>query len=208
MGEWEELEARLKDLGEEAARLVDDPLDPARVRRIADRRRLRRSVVAVLIAVAILVSGGVGVYAVTSPPQSHTPSPVGDPTSTPTPSPEPSEEASGYGQRIPTATSEPDRGRQPVPPTYPRRTYSPDTTSEPPTSSSDPTPSPTDPSEEPESPEPTSTTTQEPEPPPTSEPTTGGGGPAQGGDEGPAQDADEGPAQGAPPASDPDTTDG
>ena len=47
MGEWDGLEARLKDLGDEAARLVDDPLDPARVRRLADRRRLRRSVAAV-----------------------------------------------------------------------------------------------------------------------------------------------------------------
>ena len=27
MGEWDGLESRLKDLGEEAARLVDDPLD-------------------------------------------------------------------------------------------------------------------------------------------------------------------------------------
>jgi hypothetical protein len=183
MGEWEGLESRLKDLGEEAARLVDDPLDPARVRRIADRRRLRRSVVAVLIAVAILVSGGVGVYAVTSQPQRHAPSPAGDPTSTPTPtpSPEPSEEASGYGQRIPSATSEPGRGRQQVPPTYPRSSYSADPTPESPTPSETPTPSPTETSEEPESPEPTSTATEEPEPPPTTEPTSGGdaGGPTQ-----------------------------
>ena len=47
MGEWDGLESRLKDLGDEAARLVDDPLDPARVRGLADRRRLRRSVAAV-----------------------------------------------------------------------------------------------------------------------------------------------------------------
>ena len=71
MGEWDALESRLKDLGEEAARLVSDPLDPARVRRLADRRRLRRSVAAVLIAVAILIFGGVGVYAVTSQPEPH-----------------------------------------------------------------------------------------------------------------------------------------
>lgn len=194
MGEWDGLESRLKDLGEEAARLVDDPLDPARVRRIADRRRLRRSVVAVLIAVVILVSGGVGVYAVTSQPQPHTPSPVGDPTSTPTPTAEPSEEISARGERIPSATSEPGRGRQPVPPTYPRSTYSPDPGSASPAPSQTSTPSPTDTSEEPGSPEPTSTTTEEPEPPPTSEPTTGGGG--------------GGATQTAPPPGDGSTADG
>ena len=76
MGEWDGLESRLKALGDEAARLVDDPMDPARVRGLADRRRLRRSVAAVVIAVVILVSGGVGVYAVTSQPEPHTPSPA------------------------------------------------------------------------------------------------------------------------------------
>ena len=150
MGEWDGLEARLKDLGDEAARLVDDPLDAARVRRLADRRRLRRSVAAVLIAVVILVSGGVGVYAVTSQPEPYTPSPVGDPTSTPTPSPEPSEEISARGERIPSATSEPG-GRQPVPPTYRSSSpYSPDPTPESPTPSQTSSPSPSETSEEPE----------------------------------------------------------
>jgi len=177
MGEWDGLEARLKDLGDEAARLVDDPLDAARVRRLADRRRLRRSVAAVLIAVVILVSGGVGVYAVTSQPVPHTPSPVGDPTSTPTPSPVPSEEISARGERIPSATSEPGGGQQPVPPTYSSSSpSSPDPTPESPTPSETPSPSPTETSEEPESPEPTSTWTEDPDAHPTSDPTSGGGG--------------------------------
>ena len=175
MGEWDGLEARLKDLGDEAARLVDDPLDAARVRRLADRRRLRRSVAAVLIAMVILISGGVGVYAVTSPPERHTPSPAGSPSSTPTPSPEPSEEISARGERIPNATSEPG-GRQPVPPTYRSGSpYSPDPTPESPTPSETSTPSPSETSEEPE-PEPTSTSTEDPDAHPTSEPTSGGGG--------------------------------
>jgi len=176
MGEWDELESRLRDLGEEAARLVDDPLDPAKVRRLADRRRLRRSVAAVLIAVVILVSGGVGVYAVTSQPERHTPSPVGDPTHTPTPSPEPSEEISARGERIPSATSGPRGGRQTVPPTYPpNNSYSPDPTPESPAPSESPSPSPSKTSAEPE-PEPTSTWTEDPDAHPTSEPTSGGGG--------------------------------
>ena len=188
MGEWDGLESRLRDLGEEAARLVDEPLDPARVRRLADRRRLRRSVAAVLIAVAILIFGGVGVYAVTSQPEPHTPSPVGDPTSTPTPSPEPSEEISARGERIPSTTSEPG-GRQPLPPTYPSSSpYSPDPTSESPTPSRTPSPSPSETSEEPE-PEPTSTWTEDPDEHPTSEPTSEGGG-------------GDGSTQTAPPASD------
>ena len=175
MGEWDGLDSRLKALGDEAARLVDDPLDPARVRGLADRRRLRRSVAAVVIAVAILVFGGVGVYAVTSQPEPYTPSPVGDPTSTPTPSPEPSEEISARGERIPNATSEPDGG-QPVPPTYPSSSpHSPDPTPESPTPSETSSPSPSETSEEPE-PEPTSTWTEDPDAQPTSEPTSGGGG--------------------------------
>jgi hypothetical protein len=194
MAEWEELESRLKDLGADAARLVDDPLEPARVRRIGDRRRVRRAVAAVLIAVAILVSGGVGVYAVTAQPQRHSPpSPVGDPTSTPTPSPEPSEEVSGYGRRIPPATSGPGGGRQPVPPTYPTSSpVSPDP-QESPTPTQTPTPSPTDTPEPTEAPEPTATATEDPEPPPTSEPTGGG---------------DGGPTQPAPPPGEGSTADG
>lgn len=174
MAEWDALESRLKDLGADAARMIDEPLDPASVRRIGDRRRVRRSVAAVLLAVAILVSGGVGVYAVTAQPQRHTPSPVGTPTSTPTPSPQPSEEISARGERIPRATSEPG-SRQPLPPTYPSSSpYSPDPTPESPTPSETPSPSPSETTEEPE-PEPTSTATDDPDAHPTSEPTSGGG---------------------------------
>lgn len=173
MGEWDGLEARLKDLGAEAARLVDDPVEPASVRRLADRRRLRRSVAAVVIAVAILVSGGVGVYAVTSQPERHTPSPVGSPTSTPNSSPEPSEEISARGEKIPDATSEP--GDRPAQPTYPSSSpHSSEPTPESPSPSETSSPSPSETSEEPE-PEPTSTWTQDPDAQPTSEPTSGGG---------------------------------
>ncbi len=195
MAEWDDLESRLKELGAEAAQLVEDPLDPVRVRKLGDRRRLRRSVAAVLVAVAILVSGGVGVYAVTAEPQRHSPSPVSKPTSTPTPSPEPSEEASGYGERIPTAKSDPGRGRQPVPPTYSTNgPASADPTSEP-TETPEPTDTsePTETAEPTETPEPTATTTDDPEPPPpTSEPTDAGGG----------------ATQTAPPPSDPDSDGG
>lgn len=189
MAEWDGLESRLKDLGADAARMIDEPLDPASVRRLGDRRRVRRSVAAVLLAVAILVSGGVGVYAVTAQPQRHTPSPVGSPTSRPTPSPQPSEEISARGERIPRATSGPRR--QPVPPSYASSSpYTPDPTPES-TPSQSPTPSPSD-TEEPETPEPTSTATDDPDAHPTSEPTSGGGG----------------PAQSVPPPSDPDTAGG
>ncbi|HEY5981631.1 MAG TPA: hypothetical protein VIT41_18555, partial [Microlunatus sp.] len=148
MAEWDGLDAWLKDLEADVARLVEDPLEPARIRRLGDRRRLRRAVAAILIALVILVSGGVGVYAVTAQPQRHTPSPVGDPTSTPTtptPTPEPSPEGSGDGRRIPT-TSEPGGGGRQVPSTYPTRgRFSSDPTSESPTPTTEtPTPSPTD----------------------------------------------------------------
>ncbi len=192
MAEWDGLESRLKDLGADAARMIDEPLDPASVRRLGDRRRVRRSVAAVLLAVAILVSGGVGVYAVTAQPQRHTPSPVGSPTSTPTPSPR----AVGGDQRSrredPARHLRPRR-RQPVPPTYASSSpYSPDPTPESPTPSETPSPSPSETTEEPETPEPTSTATDDPDAHPTSEPTSGGGG----------------PAQTVPPPSDPDTAGG
>jgi hypothetical protein len=178
MGEWDELEARLKELGAAASRLVDEPLDPERVRRLGDRRRVRRVVAAILIAVAIFVSGGVGVYAVTSQPelQPQPPSPVGHPTTAPTSTPEPSEGVGGRGEKIPP-TSGPGRGRQSVPPTYTSSSpVSPDPTPESPTPSEPSSPSPSETSEEPQSPEPTSTWTEDPDAQPTSEPTSGGGG--------------------------------
>ena len=80
MAEWDRLESRLKDLEAAATGWVEDPMEPADLRRIGARRRRRRWVATIGAAVVIAIGGGAGVYAAGSMSQHQTPVPAGSPT--------------------------------------------------------------------------------------------------------------------------------
>ncbi len=174
MAEWDGLESRLRDLGEAASEWVDEPLDPAEVRRLGVQRRHRRWAVMAVVAMIIAFGGGAGVWAMGSVPQQLEPVPVGTPTQqqspvetpTVTPSEESTAETTGHGRPIePTRSAD---TQQPPSPSYPAGSPSVDET---PTPTATPTPTETEPSE---TSEPSSDGPEEPEPGPMANPTDGG----------------------------------
>ena len=177
MAEWDRLEERLKELGESASWVAEEPLDPAIVRELGAGRRTRRWAVSVVAAVVMMISGAAGVYALTI--QRQTPLPAGLPSHSPSVQYVENDvdgptgnaaEPSARGSLMPTVSA---------PRHWPRSTPLPYATAEPSTpdpGSVTPTPTPT-----PTPSEPTDTPTEPPsptmtiEPPPTSVPEPSGG---------------------------------
>jgi cytoskeletal protein RodZ len=176
MAEWDRLESRLKDLGQAASAWVDEPLDPADIRRLGVQRRHRRWVVVAVVAMVIAFGGGAGVWAAGSLPQHREPVPVGTPTLTPsptvTPTEMPSEESTagtvGHGRRV--EPSRPGETQRLPSQNYPTRSPEEDETT------STPTPTQTETETEPtETSEPSPSEPEESEPGPMAKPTDDGG---------------------------------
>ena len=179
MAEWDELDARLKGLGQATTERVNEPLPAADVRALGVRRHHRRQVGMVAVAAVLMLLGGVGVYSLGAQPMQREPSPAAPVTATSTPTPTEStpSEALGHGKLIKKKPRPTERARS-YPTYWP--TYAPST---PAPSASEtresPEPSPTDtePSET-SQPEPTETDAPAPEqteaPEPTTKPTGGG----------------------------------
>ena len=160
MTEWDGLEARLKDLGENAAQLADDSLEPAVVRERGARRRQRRWAATTVAVAAMMISGGAGVYALTA--QRQPAPPAGIPSHSPSVERvEHSVEPSAQGSLLPPQSVPRERHRSvPVPYTTPDPS-----TSNPGAITPTPTPTPSEPTDTP-----SPTLTEAPEPPPTSAP--------------------------------------
>ena len=167
MAEWDQLEARLKDLGASAADVVDDPLDPAIVRQRGVQRRHRRWATSVAATVVVMVCGGAGVYAFTA--QHQPPAPAGLPTWSPSSEyVEPSMQPSARGRLLPSTSSRKEHEHSGPLPYATARPSSPEPGSMSPTPSPTATPTPSDSSEPTESP--TTAPTETSAPPPSHEP--------------------------------------
>lgn len=165
MADWDGLEERLKDLGENAARFADDSLEPAVVRERGARRRQRRWAATTVAVAVMMISGAAGVYALTA--QRQPAPPAGVPSHSPgIEQVEQSVEPGARGTLLPSPSKPRERQRSVPLPYTTTEPSTPDPGSVTPT----PTPTPTEPTEAPTE---TPTPTEAPDPSQTSEPTGG-----------------------------------